>query len=520
MHSIDRHHPGDFDTAQKQRRPEYPETVLDLLLFRAKHDTTVVAIRDGCGSQLTYGQWESHSAVVRDALRGAGVESGQHIGLIFDRRDWIEFAIAYFGVMRSGAIPVSIEHHPERISARVRHSRVSMCLIGTRVQRTDQTWLPLEELLTMSAAHTPDVELSGDSVLDIVYTSGTVGGQYKAVRCRHSDWVTTDRLRPIRRNQSCVHALFQTHSSAGLHGLLLGHLERGVTSIATAAPILYAGEQDARQVAAAISEFGPYEVMATPPLLGRMLDLDLIDKNSFSTVRYIKVGGSPLPAPIGRRVLEALPSARIVSLYGTTESAKALLTTFWDQHEVDVLGAPGGITSAKVVDDAGNDLPSGEIGEICVRAEGGSGKLEYFEDAETTEAVFESGWIHTGDLGYWDDRRRIRLVGRTKEMLILPTGMKVNSFRIEQILRESPEIKDVSVVGLEQPDKPYDLIAAAIVPKKDDLTTSEVKSIFAALEPELVPGRYILVDDLPLNGMGKVIRRDVKKLFEEHSIGA
>ncbi|MCX4850444.1 class I adenylate-forming enzyme family protein [Streptomyces sp. NBC_00893] len=491
-----------------------------MLLFRATHDAEHLAIRDWAGGSLTFGEWAERSAGFRDALRDNGVRPGEHVGLVFDRRDWITFAVSYFGTMRSGAIPVSIENHPERIESRARHTDVSLCIVGEHAHRPDMPWVDATDLMTSTGAPDSDAELSPDSVMDIVFTSGTVNGAYKAVRCRHADWLGARRLVPVRRQQTCVHSLFQPHSSAGVHGLLITHLERGVLSVAASTPELY-GDTDevARQTAAAVVRDQPSELMVTPALLGTLLDLELIDPDTFSCLRYVKVGGSPLPEHIGRALTRRLPETRIVSLYGTTESARALLTTLWDERNTDLLGRGTDSTAVRVVDSEGKDLPAGEIGEICVRASGGSGKLEYFGDTEETAAVFQSAWVRTGDVGYLDEHQGVRLVGRNKEMLILPSGLKVNSFRIERMLGECPEVKEISVVGLEVPGKPYDNVAAAVVPRDPAIRPEEITAQYEVLADELVPRVTVLVDRLPRNGMDKVARAEVKSLFEQRGMG-
>lgn len=442
------------------------------------------------------------------------------MGLVFDRRDWIGFAVSYFGTMRAGAIPVSIENHPERIESRARHTEVSLCVVGEHAYRPDLPSVGACDLMMSDGPSGPDADLSPDSVMDIVFTSGTVGGEYKAVRCRHADWIGARRLVPVRRQQTCVHALFQPHSSAGVHGLLITHLERGVLSVAASTPELYDdADEVARQTAATVARVQPSELMVTPALLGTLLDLELIDPDSFSCLRYVKVGGSPLPDHIGRALAQRLPHTRIVTLYGTTESAQALLTTLWDDRKADLLGRGTESTAVRVVDAEGRDLPAGEIGEICVRASGGSGKLEYFGDAEGTAAVFQSGWVRTGDIGYVDEQQGVRLVGRNKEMLILPSGLKVNSFRIERILGEFPNVKEISVVGLEVPGNLHDTVAAAVVPRSSATGTEEIIARYSVLADELVPSVTVLVDRLPRNGMGKVMRAEVKSLFEWRRAG-
>ncbi|MFI5888293.1 class I adenylate-forming enzyme family protein [Streptomyces sp. NPDC051554] len=496
--------------------PTNPSSLLDVLRFRARFDAHHTAIHESSGTSITYEEWDTRSRLLRDGLCELGARPGDHVGLVFDRRDWIGFAVTYLGVMRLGAVPVSIENHDERIEARIQHAQVSICVVGNHVHREGKDWYLVDEVADRARQPQDDADLGPGSVLDIVYTSGTVSGGYKAVRCRHSDWVSVARLLPIRRQRVCVHSLYQPHSSAGVHSVLINHLERGVLSVVATPPTRYDDAADAQYTADAVLVHRPHELMLTPSLAGTLVGLNLIDPVTFASVRYLKFGGSPLPLDIGDAVQKLLPKARIMSMYGTTEGGKAVLMSVWDRENFDVLGPTSSATSVRVIDADGKEAEAGQTGEISIKAANSSGEIEYFGDIAETKAVFDSGWVRTGDLGYIDHQGMVHLVGRNKEMLILPSGLKVNSFRVERLLRESPLIKEASVVGLEQKNQPYDVIAAAIVPADTSTPCEQLVGEYRRLTSELTPERTVVIQKLPRNAMGKVVRAEVKSLFSNH----
>jgi acyl-coenzyme A synthetase/AMP-(fatty) acid ligase len=160
---------------------------------------------------------------------------------------------------------------------------------------------------------------------------------------------------------------------------MLGHLASGVTSVASAGPGQWDAAADAVALAADIATQKPQEIVVPPHLIGMLLELDLVDRERFKTVKRVKVGGSVLPTRIGKAMQSRLPDAKIYTLYGTTETAKALLVNPWDAARPDVLGSAESLQAAvKIVSPDGVEVPAGQPGEIALRLRGGSDQIEYF----------------------------------------------------------------------------------------------------------------------------------------------
>ncbi|MFI5775236.1 AMP-binding protein [Streptomyces sp. NPDC051658] len=129
-----------------------PNSPVELLRFKARRDVPVVSIRISNGAALSLGEWGTHSAALGESLLDEDMQPGEQVGLVLDRRDSIDFAIAYFGTMRTGAVPVCVESHPGRIAHRLRRAEVERCVVGERVERCGKSWAMIGELLGAAGA--------------------------------------------------------------------------------------------------------------------------------------------------------------------------------------------------------------------------------------------------------------------------------------------------------------------------------------------------------------------------------
>jgi acyl-CoA synthetase (AMP-forming)/AMP-acid ligase II len=223
------------------------------------------------------------------------------------------------------------------------------------------------------------------------------------------------------------------------------------------------------------------------------------------------IGATSVPAQLVHRVRQELHVPGILSAYGLTENhALATLTEPDDPAEVvaTTAGRPIRDVELRTVDDDGNDVPAGEPGEILLRSP--YRMTGYYGDEEATARVIVDGWLHTGDVGFVGDDGRLRVTDRKKDMFIVG-GFNVASPEVERALLLMDEVAEAAVVGM--PDDYLGEVGAAFVVPRDGATlTADDVIAFAAdrLANFKVPRRVEIVDALPLNATGKVLKGELR----------
>jgi acyl carrier protein len=182
----------------------------------------------------------------------------------------------------------------------------------------------------------------------------------------------------------------------------------------------------------------------------------------------------------------------------------------WDPSRPTAVGRAVGESEIRIADAAGHDLGTGETGEIWLRRRGTPPRA-YFGDPEATAEAFAGGWVHTGDVGHLDAEGFLHLTDRKKD-LIISGGSNVSSVEVENALYEHPAVVDVAVVGVPHPVLGEDVAAAVVV--RSPTSERELQDVVRArLAEHKVPHRVVLVDRLPRNPSGKVLKSEVRDLI-------
>jgi acyl-CoA synthetase (AMP-forming)/AMP-acid ligase II len=223
----------------------------------------------------------------------------------------------------------------------------------------------------------------------------------------------------------------------------------------------------------------------------------------------VMFGSAPTPPHALPALAEAFPRAALVNGYGLTEGGGSTCT----MPPGELLRRPGSVgkpvagASVRIVDDDGDERPAGEVGEVTIRL--AAGERSYWNDPEASARTWRDGWVHTGDLGYFDADGFLYLVDRKKDM-INRGGYNVYSIEVESALYEHPDVAEAAVVGV-----PHDVLGhdvCAIVRLRDGSDTLDVASVRAFLADRLadykLPRRLVVRDaPLPRSGMHKVDKK-------------
>jgi HIP---CoA ligase len=346
-----------------------------------------------------------------------------------------------------------------------------------------------------------------DDPSDIVFTSGTTGTP-KGVVLTHGqtlraylDWCDWADLRAGDR-YLIANPFFHIF---GYKAGCLACLMRGATIFPLA--VFDAG------VVLEIVERERISVLPGPPTIYSAL-LDHPDRASrdVSSLRVGVTGAADIPVELIRRVREELPFERILTGYGLTEAGTVTGCRPDDdfEHIATTVGVPWPGFEVWTVDESGAEVPTGEPGEVVVRGE--TVTRGYLDDADATAAAIDAdGRLHTGDLGTIDSDGYLRIVGRIKDMFIVG-GFNAYPAEIENLMLRHPRISQVAVIGV--PDERLGEVAKAFVvltPGPDVNATEIIEWARGELANFKVPRAVELLDALPMNATGKVVKDELRK---------
>ncbi|WP_431236792.1 FadD3 family acyl-CoA ligase [Mycolicibacterium aichiense] len=429
------------------------------------------------------------------AFVNLGVEKGDRVAIWApNSAHWM---IAAFGVLTAGGIvvPVSTRYKQAEAADIITRSGAKAVLVENGFLGQDfiaPAGVPAIDLKSgfLDDGQPTQREVGGTDIADIIYTSGTTG-RPKGVMMNHlqnlrmyAEWCD---LADLRRGDRylIVNPFFHTF---GYKAGCIATFIRGATMLPVA---VFDVERVVELIAAE-----KITMLPGPPTLYHSL-LALPDKSKLATLRAGVTGAADIPVELIRRVHEELPFRTLATGYGLTEAGTATLSRPGDSFEdvATTAGVPCDGVEVRIADD----------GEVLVR--GYSVMQGYFDDpAATAEAIDVDGWLHTGDLGSFTESGRLKIVGRKKDMFIVG-GFNAYPAEIEGFLMEHPAVAQAAVIGV--PDERLGQVGKAFVVLKNcsELPTEDLiawsKDRMAGFK---VPREVVIVEALPLNGTGKVMK--------------
>ena len=234
------------------------------------------------------------------------------------------------------------------------------------------------------------------------------------------------------------------------------------------------------------------------------------------SLRSIAYGAAPMPTPLLRKT-DQLLGVDFAQGYGMTELSGNAVFLNADAHrrglagEVDLLevaGKPAPGVELRLVDDAGDDVADGDVGEIIVRA--AQTMLGYLDDPAATDAALRDGWLHTGDMGQMVDGW-LHVVDRKKD-IIITGGENVSSLEVEAAVLEHSDVARVAVVGVPDPKWGENICAVVVATPGSELNPSEiVATVRLKLAGFKVPRHVVVVEELPVTGSGKVMKAELRQ---------
>jgi acyl-CoA synthetase (AMP-forming)/AMP-acid ligase II len=227
--------------------------------------------------------------------------------------------------------------------------------------------------------------------------------------------------------------------------------------------------------------------------------------------RLMHIGAQPIPPSLVRHWLEYFPDHKYDTNYGLSESTGpgCVHLGMENVHKVGAIGVPGYGWKVKIVDDSGNTVEKGEIGELCVKGPGVM--VEYYKNPEATAEILKDGWLFTGDMARQDEDGFIFLVDRKKDVII-SGGENLYPVQIESFLMKNNKIHDAAVIGLR--DQRLGEIAAAIIQVKEGMTLTEDEVEEFCLDlPRYKRPRKIIFANVIRNATGKIDKPKLREIY-------
>ncbi|MCJ7594888.1 MAG: AMP-binding protein, partial [Desulfobacterales bacterium] len=222
----------------------------------------------------------------------------------------------------------------------------------------------------------------------------------------------------------------------------------------------------------------------------------------FSDWRLLYMGAQPTPPSLIHRWKSYFPAMQFDNVYGLSETTGpgTVHLGIGNERKLGAIGRPGLLWDVRIVDDKGEDLPQGEVGEIIVK---GAGIMkEYYKNPALTAKTIRKGWLFTGDLGKFDEEGFIYLVDRKKD-LVISGGENVYPGEVEEVIQRHPKVRDVAVIGI--PDERLGEIVAAVIETTPGqvLSEEEMTSFCEKNLPRYKRPRRIIFDQVPRSSTGK-----------------
>ena len=481
--------------------------------------------------ELSWKDFDRRANRFANLLLSRGLKKGTKVALLL--MNCIEWLPLYFGALKAGCIvvPMNFRYSSDEIKYCLELADVEVLVFGPEfVSRMDAIADQIPQVKTLffigkngpayteeclrltgfCSSSAPPVALTEEDDAAIYFSSGTTGFP-KAILHSHKALVHACLTEQSHHGQSredvflCIPPLY--HTGAKMHWF--GSLLSGSKAV------LLRGVKP-EWILRAVTEERCTIVWLLVPWAQDLLDAiddGRVDLSKFrlDQWRLMHVGAQPVPPSLIRRWLKVFPHHQYDTNYGLSESIGpgCVHLGVENVHKVGAIGVPGYGWQTKIVDERGEEVEKGDVGELIVK---GDGVMRcYYKNPEASAEVLKDGWLFTGDMARVDEDGFIYLVDRKKDVVI-SGGENIYPVQIEDFLRTNDKIKDVAVIGM--PDARLGEITAAIIEIKEGMscTEQEIRDFSMAL-PRYKRPKKIFFDKIPRNPTGKIEKPALREKY-------
>ena len=479
-----------------------------------------VAVVHG-STQIRYDELDAQAAAFADGLRRKGYRQGDRVALFMPNR--AEHFTALFGLFKGGfvAVPVNAKLHASELAFIVEHSGARAVVVSEASREVAEAaleTLPSVERIDVDATGPSsfaaivetgtssgfeDAEVDPNDVAWIFYTSGTTGRPKGAMLSHRNLCACTMNVLAdvcdFQPEDNVLHVAPMTHGS-GLYAL--ASIARGCRNI------VYARRSfDADDVLDLVARDRITIIAFLAPTMIHML-LDAAPARVVPSLRRVIYGGAPIDPTLLEASIDRF-GAIFAQIYGQGEAPMTITGLRPQDHRGKALSSAGTVRTdveVRLVDDDGSVVADGSEGEICVR--GDVVMQGYWQDKAADAKALKDGWLHTGDVGRFEDGM-LYLLSRRNDVII-SGGSNIYPREVEDVLMLHPAVRETCVFGL--PDDKWGEIVVAAVVASSPVSAEELQAFCQShIASFKKPKRIEFLDDLPKNAYGKIVRRQIKE---------
>ena len=474
---------------------------------------------------ITYGQLNNRINRLANGLTQLGVQKGTRVAVFLMNGN--EILEAMFACAKIGAIfvPINFRLSIEEVEYILNDSGATIFIyqsdyaqlasemyinkrvpilcwisVGNPIVKGD---IQYENFLMMHTDIEPEVDVDGEEVHMIMYTSGTTG-RPKGAMLTHANtfWNIIQILiaQPVLETDTTLTVAPMFHSGA-MTILTLSLLYKGGT-------VVIYNRFDPVQVLQTIVQKKITCMFMVPSMWLAVTQTTYFDKCNFELLRFGISAGAPCPLTVIKLLLKK--GVPIIQAFGLSEVAPVAILSLQDAgRKIGSVGKPAFYVDVRIVNESGQEACVGEVGELMVKAP--NVMIGYWKKTQETQETFQEGWFLTGDCARRDKEGYIYIVGRKKDVIITG-GENVYPVEVEQVLYRHPNIKEVAVVGV--PNKKWGEAIKAVIVLKELSQCISIDGIKAFCEGKLarykMPKILEVVSALPRNAAGKVLKSSLR----------
>lgn len=464
-------------------------------------------------------------------LMSRGVKKGDKVAILL--MNCLEWLPIYFGILKTGAlaVPMNFRYSAEEIKYCMDLADVDVLVFGPEFIGRMETIAEsvsknrilfyvggdcpsfaedYDKLTSNCASITPGVPLTDEDDAAIYFSSGTTGFP-KAILHTHRSLMHACKVEQRHHHQTkddvflCIPPLYHTGAKMHWFGSLLSGSRAVLLKGVNPETIL---QTVSREKCTIVWLLVPWALDILEALDNGTVHLEDYELSQW---RLMHIGAQPVPQSLIHRWKQYFPNHQYDTNYGLSESIGPGCVHLGVENirKVGAIGVPGYGWEVKIIDESGNTVSQGEVGELAVK---GPGVMKcYYNNPEATAEVLHDGWLYTGDMARQDEDGFYFLVDRKKDVVI-SGGENIYPVEIENYMSKFEKIKDVAVIGL--PDKRLGEIATAIVELKQGVEcTEEEVNEFCMGMPRYKRPRKIIFAPVPRNATGKIEKPKLRKMY-------
>jgi acyl-CoA synthetase (AMP-forming)/AMP-acid ligase II len=500
-------------------------------------DKTAIVFED---KRYTFSQLNERVNRLANGLLKLGLKAGDRIAFL--QVNCNQCVETYFAVAKAGAIylPLNFRAKEKELGYMLNTAEATTLIVGERyipmiksiqpelkylknlisIESKHDDMLYYEDIISSSPADEVVTEIDEDDTTILMYTAGTTGFP-KGVMLSHNSFSVY-----MLENVTPADPLAEESNILTVPLYHVAGIQAMMAAIYGGRTLVMERQFEAKEWMELVEREKANRAMMVPTMLKQLLDHPDFKKHDLSSLKVITYGAAPMPIPVIKKALEEFPGVSFINAFGQTETASTITALSPEDHaltgteeekekklkRLSSIGKPMSDVEMKVIDEEGNTLPPGEVGEIVAR--GPRVMTGYWKDEEkTAKTIDKDGWVHTGDVGYVDEDGYFFLSGRSSDMIIR-AGENISPEELENVIRDHPKVEDVAVIGV--PDETWgEEPRAVVIPKKGEQVTEEeiMEHCRANLASFKRPRTVVFVDDLPRNPMGKLVKREIREKY-------